>query len=98
MPGGTGSGDSPGSVNAVEPSKMVTDHSTSPLGDWISAPCRLAPGTAVKPYVPAEAVSAPGGGSQLCTATVPVGFTLCSQAMLLGSCLSAASRACASRS
>jgi hypothetical protein len=40
-----GSGETPGNVNEVEPSKTVTDQARLPSGFLISAECSVAPAT-----------------------------------------------------
>src|SRR5205807_1617637 len=62
LPIGIGSGERPGSVNAVEPSKIVTDQARAPLvAFWSSAPWRVAPVVGVNEKVPAAVESAVGG-------------------------------------
>ena len=85
MPSGSGSGDSPGSVNDVEPSKIVIDQRRWPSIVCSSAPCSVAPATGVNENMPPVIAIALGGAIQLDTATVADGLTLRSQVSVAGS-------------
>src|SRR4249920_2240149 len=76
IPAGSGSGDRPGRVNDVDPSKIVIDQTRWPWMFWISAPCTVAPDTAPYEYVPPLTRMLLGGGSQLASVTVEPMSTL----------------------
>src|SRR4029079_13456273 len=91
VPRGSGSGDSPGSVNDVVESKIVIDQRRWPSIVCSSAPWTVAPATGVNENRPPAITMALGGGSQLVTATVADGFTPRSQLTVAGIGLPASS-------